>query len=452
MFSRNHIRTVLNLHSFKIQSVPLYQLDRSRLAQLAKSVRHIDASNAPSESFFHDYNPNIPGLLLDVCEPGTFLFPSLESLTTRCRNDAELLGTLPLLSSSLRSLEVSVHHSAIDFMMEFLAGIEERATKLEQLEISCQPRSIKAPVDAPNAEAPTQREFDSYLYIPPIASALCTTLRTLSIPGSCMSTDTLLALAHLPLLKTLSFSGPWSSEAHGDEWPELEPPSFPALEHVVLQCPIPSATHLLAAIPDSAPIRQVETTSPSSPVAQDVSELCAALSRFRSSLRHVSLKQSHINEDPALSWSTAFSPLLECDKLEALDLGLVVELSDTDAEVLVSRLPRIKSLRLPSGVLSSVGLRHVASLGGLRELEVSTSAFEEHVVLNSLESKHGPSEGATAELHLSVGASPIHSPASVTYTIRRLIPHRTIDLEWTSLAGDIHRDALWGQVRDSLLQ
>ncbi|QRV81811.1 F-box-like protein [Ceratobasidium sp. AG-Ba] len=353
-----------------IQGVPLYQINRTRFTQLAKSVRHIDSSYTPSRSFFHDYNPDIPGRLLDACGSDRPLFPKLQSLRTQCRNDTELLGLLPLLSSSLSSLEVSVHHSAVDFISEFVDGIGEHATKLERLDISCQPRVAKSS----SSDAHAQRELDSYVYIPLIGStlfALSSTLRTLSIPGSCMSIDTFLTLARLPLLRSLTFSGPWFSEIHGDEWPELNENfhAFPSLQTISLPCPIPAASRLLAAIPDSISISRVEVDSPSSHSGEELSELSMVLARFRASLRSIILKQPRGSEDEAtLAWTAAFGAILECGALEELMLDLPLDMASPEAQTMSSRLRGLKVLRLPSSVLSSEVLECFSNMKSLREL------------------------------------------------------------------------------------
>ncbi|KAG9076368.1 hypothetical protein FRC06_009541, partial [Ceratobasidium sp. 370] len=417
-----------------IQSVPLYQVDKARLAQLSQSVRRIDTFNTPSGALFHDCNPNLPGFLLDICEPGTPLFPRLQYLRTRCRNDAEIFGILPLLSPSLRSLEISIHHSAVDFMLELFGGIEENATRLQHLDITCQPRSVKQS----NAEAPTQREFDSYVYIPPIGSALLalsSTLHILSIPSSCMSIDTFLTLARLPLLQSLTFSEPWCSEAHGDEWPDLDSHSFPSLAHLSLPSSVPAATRFLTAIPDSTPISCIKINSPSFHPDQDLSEWSAGLARFRVSLRSVALKQpQNVEGEPVLRWGIAFSPLLACSNLEQLAFELVVDISDPDAQKIASCFGRMASFRVPACLLSSAGLRCFTNIKDLRELDITTSAFEgPGIVLDSLVSTPQPSPGV---LHLNVGASPIHSPAFAAHSIRALFPHRkAINLAWTTRGG-----------------
>ncbi|KAG8712037.1 hypothetical protein FRC09_020283 [Ceratobasidium sp. 395] len=437
----------------KIQSVPLYQIDKVRFAHLAKPVRRIDASNAPSETLFDDFNPNIPGHLRDICEPDSSLFPRLQSLRTQCRNDAELFGVVPLLGSSLRSLEISIHHSAIDFMLELLTGIEENATRLERLDISCQPCTAKRPP----IEDPAQREFESYVYIPPIGPALLglsSTLKTLSIPSSCMSTDTFLVLARLPLLESLSFSGPWCSEVHGDEWPDLsqDPNSFPALSHLSLPCSISAATSLLTAIPDSVSISHVQIKPPHSSSDGDVLELCTTLARFRLSLRRVGLGQpQHINEASILKWGVAFVPLLACNGLEELVIDMAIDISDADAQAVASRLSGIELLRLPACLLSSSALRHLSNLRHLRELDITTNAFERPTTQldsNLFKPSSRPSHGT---LRLNVGASRVQSPASAVDVIRELFPHRkVIDLAWTTESGGGERDVYLGETRELL--
>ncbi|KAG8723895.1 hypothetical protein FRC09_001298 [Ceratobasidium sp. 395] len=437
----------------KIQSVPLYQIDRVRFAHLAKLVRRIDASNTPSDTLFNDFNPNIPGHLQDICEPDSSLFPRLQSLRTQCRNDAELFGVVPLLGSSLRSLEISIHHSAIDFMLELLTGIQGRATKLERLDISCQPCTVKRP----HSEDPTQREFDSYVYIPPIGCVLLelsSTLKALNIPSSCMSPDTFLALAHLPLLESLSFSGSWCSEVHGDEWPDLDqdPNSFPALSHLSLPCSISAATSLLTAIPDSVSISHVQIKAPHSSSDEDMLELCAKLARFRMSLRRVGLEQpQHINEASILKWGAAFGPLLTCDGLEELVIDMAIDISDADAQRVASRLSGIELLRLPACLLSSSALRHISNLRHLRELDITTDAFERpatQLESNLFKPSSRPSHGT---LRLNVGASPVQSPASAIDVIRELFPHqKVIELAWTTESGGGERDVYLGEVRELL--
>ncbi|KAG8684626.1 hypothetical protein FRC08_013595, partial [Ceratobasidium sp. 394] len=429
-----------------IQSVPLHQVDKTRFAQLAGSVRRIDASHTPSGTFFHDCNPNIPDLLLDTCKFGSSLFPRLQHLRTQCRNDAEIFGVLPLLSSSLQSLEISIHHSAIDFMLELFGGIEKNATRLERLDITCQPRSVKRS----HSDDPGQRESDSYVYIPPIGpvlSALSSTLHTLSIPSSCMSIDTFLALARLPLLQSLIFSDPWCPEAHGDEWPDLDPHSFPSLTHLSLPCSVPAATHFLTALPDSTPISHIEINSPSSHPGQDLSGWSTALSRFRLSLRSVALKLPQTApSDSTLKWSVAFNPLLACGKIKQLTLELAVDISDADAEGIASCFGTIESFRVPACLLSLAGLRSFTNIKDLRELEITTSAFEgPDTVLGSLASTtSGSSDGI---LHLNVGASVTQSPALAAHSIRALFPRRKIvDLAWTSGQCDVH----WEVVRHLL--
>lgn len=332
--------------------MPLYQLDRPRLAQLSHSIRHLDASGASSGTFFHGFNPNIPGFLLDLCEPGSVLFPRLQSLTTQCNNDSELLGVLPLLCPSLRSLEISIHHAAIDYMQELLGGIEVNAYGLEQLDISCQPRLNKPTSDTPDADSPIHRELDSYIYIPPIAStleALSSTLRVLSIPASSMSIDTLLALSRLPHLESLTFTGTWCSDAHGDEWPELDRTLFASLEQLSLPCSVEPATRLLSVLPEATPLRTVTISSPDTPTDQSISELCRSLSRFQISLHNLSISSPTPIPAPIdqtqTNWS-AFSPLLSCIHLESLVLGLPIDSSEADCAGIARAFPRLRLLSL----------------------------------------------------------------------------------------------------------
>ncbi|KAG8743734.1 hypothetical protein FRC10_011516 [Ceratobasidium sp. 414] len=288
-------------------------------------------------------------------------------------------------------------------MLELLGGIKENATRLECLDITCHPPSVKEP----NVDDPVQREFDSYIYIPPIGptlSALSSTLRTLSLPSSCMSIETFLALARLPLLQSLAFSGPWCSEAHGDEWPDVDPHSFPSLEHLSLPCSVPAATRFLTVIPDSTPISRVEINSPSFHPDQDLSEWGTGLARFRLSLRSITLEQTHnVDGEPVLKWSIAFSPLLACGKLEQLALELAVDISDADAQGIVSCFAQMEVFRVPAYLLSSANLRCFTNIKVLRELEITTDAFEgPAIVLDSLVATSRPSDAA---LHLNVGAS-----------------------------------------------
>lgn len=323
-----------------IHSVPLYQLDKPQFAKLARSVRHLDASLAPSRTFFNGFNPNIPGLLLDFCEPGTPLFPRLQSLATECHNDAELLGVLSLLTPSLRSLDVSVHHAASDYMHELLSGIEDKTKNLEHLCLSYQQLAEK-PSDA--ASETSQRETDSYIYIPPIAPTLTKSLRSVSIPAPSMSIDALFALSRLPRLESLAFTGSWTSEAHGDEWPELEESSFPALKRLVVPCcTIQAAIRLLAVLPDSTPLSELNITYSGEVSGPEFSEFCATLIRFRDSLLSIRLKGAEGNPEAAQAlegWM--LDRLAQCSKLETLVLDVLVGLSDVEFEAFARQFPHI---------------------------------------------------------------------------------------------------------------
>ncbi|KAF8605623.1 hypothetical protein BDV93DRAFT_554475 [Ceratobasidium sp. AG-I] len=265
-------------------------------------------------------------------------------------------------------------------MQELLDGIETNAYGLERLDISCRPRLNKPTSDTPDAESPIQRELDTYIYIPPIAptlTALSSTLRILSIPASSMSIDTLIALSRLPYLESLAFTGSWCSDAHGDEWPELDPALFASLERLSLPCSVEPATRLLSILPEATPLRTVKISSPDMPTDQSISELCISLSRFQISLRNLSMSSptpilAPIDQTQT-NWS-AFSLLLSCIRLESLTLGLPIELSEADCAMIVRAFPRLRVLSLLAKV-SHAGRAQLAKLQHLTEFRAGTDVF-----------------------------------------------------------------------------
>ncbi|KAB5589745.1 hypothetical protein CTheo_6819 [Ceratobasidium theobromae] len=325
-----------------IHRVPLYQLDRHRFTSIARSVRHLDASLAPSRSFFSGFNPNIPALLLDLCEPCTLLFHNLRSLATECYNDAELLGVLSLLAPSLRSLDILIHHSASDYMYELLSGIKDRTNQLERLCIHYQQQEKSSDAASVN-DASVPRNTDSYVYLPPIVPALVKSLRTLSIPAPCMSIDTLFALSRLPLLESLAFTGIWASETHEDDWPELDSYAFSALSRLVMpSCSVRAAARLLLAIPFSAPLGEIDITC-SGEGGSELSELCSAMVRFKVSLHSVCIKIPHPGRV-----QDALEALTVCSRLETLvlDTDTPTDLSDVELGAFFSRFPRMRAARV----------------------------------------------------------------------------------------------------------
>lgn len=426
-----------------IQSVPLYQLDRTRLAQLSNCVQHLDASSASSNTLFDGFNPNIPAFLLDLCEASSFLFPRLRTLSTQCKNDSELLGVLPLLCPSLRSLEVSIHHSAIDYMHELLDAIKVDACGLERLVIFRQSQLNKPTTDAPNAESPIQRELDSYIYLPPITStllALSSTLRVLSIPAACVSIDTLSGLAALPRLESLVFTGSWCSDAHGDEWPEFESTLFASLKLLALPCSVGPASRLLSSIPETTPLQTVQITYPDPPTDQSISELCTTLSRFQIYLQYLSITPSTpdlVSTDQTLTNWSIFNPLLSCGRLESLALGLPIELSEADIAGIMRAFPQLRALSLLAEV-SLVGLVQLGRLRHLADLEVRTELFGgDSALVNVHSPKTTMREGEAptsliTELDLNLGPSPIGSQEGLVQALEGLFPHRTVNVQWTA--------------------
>ncbi|KAG9124032.1 hypothetical protein FRC07_013135, partial [Ceratobasidium sp. 392] len=156
-----------------------------------------------------------------------------------------------------------------------------------------------------------------------------------------------------------------------------------------------------------------------------------------------------IDEAPTLKWDTAFRPILACSKLEELAIELSVNISDVDAQGIVSRFSGIKSLRLPGCLLSSPALGHFANLRHLCELEITTSAFERPTTQS--DSLLSASRSSEAVLHLNVGASAVHSSSSAVDSIRKLFPHRrVINLTWSSGGEGEERDVYLQEMRELL--
>ncbi|KAG8701428.1 hypothetical protein FRC11_012179 [Ceratobasidium sp. 423] len=237
-----------------VRGVPLYQMDRQKLSKINQTIRHLDASPSLSKSLFEGYNPDIPGFLLDLCEPDSSLFPRLLSLKTECRNDAEVLGLLSLLTPSLRSLDIVIHDSATDYMHELLEGIENSLQNLDYLSISYRPAPVMISGDTTDDNL-ALREIESYFYFPIIGPTLPRSLKTLCVPSACATIGTLFNISRLPILENLTFTGKWEVDIHEEEWSELEASSFPTLSRLVVSdCSIRAATGLLSAIPESAPL------------------------------------------------------------------------------------------------------------------------------------------------------------------------------------------------------
>ncbi|KAJ1302263.1 hypothetical protein OPQ81_001082 [Rhizoctonia solani] len=326
-----------------VRGVPLYQMDRQKLSRVNQTIRHLDASLSPSKSLFEGYNPDIPRLLLDLCEPGASLFPRLLSLKTECRNDAEVLGVLPILTPSLRSLDIVIHHSATDYMHELLEGVENNLTNLEHLSVSYQPAPV-ATSGEPADNNSALRELDLYFYFPMIASALPKSLSSLSVPSACASIDALFSISRLPLLEALMFTGKCEVDIHEAEWPELETSSFPALGRVVVSdCSVRAAIGLLSMIPESAPLSEIDITL--SEVDSGFQELYAALSRFRSSIRNISINHIGLDSSP-IRMQEILEVLYTCPKLENLMLNAPVEMSDVEFGALMDQLPRRCAVRI----------------------------------------------------------------------------------------------------------
>ncbi|KAH7332778.1 hypothetical protein B0J17DRAFT_632069 [Rhizoctonia solani] len=272
-----------------VRGVPLYQMDKQKLFKINRTVQHLDASLCSSKSIFEGYNPDIPRLLLDLCEPESSLFPRLLSLKTECRNDAEVLGVLPLLTQSLRSLEIVIHHSATDYMHELLEGIQNNLQNLESLTISYRPAPAVISGESSDDHS-VHRESDSYFYFPAIAPSLPRSLKTLCVPSGCASIDNLFSISRLPLLDSLTFTGKWEMDVHEEEWSEFEASSFLALNRlVVLDCSIQAAIGLLSVIPESAPLSEVDIGLLG--INAGFSELCTTLARFHSSIQRISINQ-----------------------------------------------------------------------------------------------------------------------------------------------------------------
>lgn len=426
-----------------IQSVPLYQLDRTRLAQLSHFIQHLDGSSTSSKTFFDGFNPNITGFLLDLCEHGSFLFPRLRTLSTQCKNDSELLGVLPLLCPSLRSLQISIHHSAIDYMHELLGAIDKNACRLERLDIFCQPQLNKPISATPTTESHIHRELDSYIYIPPITStlsALSSTLRVLSIPASCVSIDTLFGLAVLPQLESLAFTGSWCSDAHGDEWPEFDLMSFASLKLLALPCSVGPASRFLSSIPEAAPLQTIKIAYPDTPADQSISELCTSISRFQISLQHLSITPSPPNLAPTdqtlTNWSE-FNTLLVCVRLESLVLSLPIKLAEADTAGIVRAFPQLRALSLLAEVSFS-GLAQLGRLRNLAEVEVRTSAFggglpllDVHSLKNTVHEGAAPTSLMT-ELDLNLGPSLIGSREGLVQALKGVFLHRIVTVQWSA--------------------
>ncbi|ELU36483.1 pectate lyase domain-containing protein [Rhizoctonia solani AG-1 IA] len=301
---------------YKVRGVPLYQMDRQRLSKLNRTIRHLDASFSTSKSLFEGYNPDIPRLLLDLCELDTSLFPRLLSLNTECRSDAEVLGILPLLTPSLRSLHIVIHQSATDYMHELLEGVESNLPNLKRLSISYRqtPSSISGQHEAEDGLA--HRETDPYLYLPIQSLCLPRSLRCLSVPSTCASADALFNFSCLPHLDSLEFTGSWESDVYEGEWSELPSSSFSALAQLSLpDCSTRIASTLLTIIPGTAPLSKVAITL--SGTDSGLRELCAALARFCNTIRGISINGFCLHSNPVHLQEIA-EALTSCSKLEKL--------------------------------------------------------------------------------------------------------------------------------------
>ncbi|CAE6336393.1 unnamed protein product [Rhizoctonia solani] len=327
-----------------VRGVPLYQMDRQRLSRLNQTIRHLDASFSSSKSLFEGYNPDIPRLLLDLCEPDTSLFPRLLSLNTECRSDAEVLGVLSLLTPSLRSLDIVVHQSATDYMHELLEGVENNLPNLEHLSISY--RQVPLPVsggsEAEGGLAP--REMDPYLYLPMQSLSFPRSLKTLSVPSACASADALFNFSCLPNLESLAFTGSWEADVHEGEWSELQTSFFPALRRFsVSDCSVQTVSALLAIVPGTAPLSEVDITL--SRANSGLSELYTTLARFHNSIQGISV--NHAGPDSSLIEVKEISEALAtCSKLMKLTLDAPIELSDGEFGELTCRLPRVCVVRV----------------------------------------------------------------------------------------------------------
>ncbi|CAE6538339.1 unnamed protein product [Rhizoctonia solani] len=326
-----------------VRGVPLYQMDRRRFSKVNRTIRHLDASLSSSKSLFEGYNPNIPSLLLDLCESDTSLFPRLLSLKTECRNDAEVLGLRSLLTPSLRSLDIVIHGSATDYMHEILEGIGNSLQNLDYLSISYRSAPVTISGDATDDNL-ALREIDSYFYFPRIAPALPRSLKTLCVPSACASIDTLFNISRLPLLENLTFTGKWEVDMHEEEWSDLEASSFPTLSRlVVADCSIRAATGLLSVIPESAPLSEVHITL--SGENSGFRELCTTFARFHNSVRGIFVNHADPDSSPMRAQEVS-EALVACSKLEWLTLNLPIEMVDTEFRAFVGRLPRTCSVRM----------------------------------------------------------------------------------------------------------
>ncbi|KDN43713.1 hypothetical protein RSAG8_05903, partial [Rhizoctonia solani AG-8 WAC10335] len=325
-----------------VRGVPLYQMDRQQLSKVNRTIRHLDASLSPSKSLFEGYNPDIPRLLLDLCEPESSLFPRLLSLKTECRNDAEVLGVLPLLTPSLRSLTIVIHHSATDYIHELLEGIDNNLQNLEHLSISHRPPPATILSESADDHSPL-REPDSYFYFSMITPALSRSLRILSVPSGCASIDSLFNISRLPFLESLTFTGKWEGDMH-EEWSELEAGSFPMLNRLVVSdCSIWAAIGLLSIIPESTLLSEVDITL--SELNSGLRELWTTLARFHSSIRGISM--NHVGSDSNPFRVQEISEVLaKCSKLEKLTLNAPIEMSDVEFGALVDCLPRTCAVRI----------------------------------------------------------------------------------------------------------
>ncbi|CAE6462486.1 unnamed protein product [Rhizoctonia solani] len=326
-----------------VRGVPLYQMDRQKLSKVNRTIRHLDASLSSSKSLFEGYNPDIPRLLLDLCETDSSLFPRLLSLRTECRNDAEVLGILPLLTPSLRSLTIVIHHSATDYMHELMDGINSNLQNLEYISISYQPAPATTSSEVTDGQ-PAARELDSYFYFPMIAPALPRSLRILCLPSGCASIDALFNISRLPLLESLTFTGKWEVDMHEEEWPELEAGSFPTLNQLVVSdCSIRAAIGLLSVIPESTPLGEVEITL--SEINSELRELWSTFARFQRSIRGVSV--NYVGPDSSSIRAQEIPEALAvCSKLEKLTLNAPVEMSDEEFGALVNCLPHTCAVRI----------------------------------------------------------------------------------------------------------
>ncbi|KAF8676582.1 hypothetical protein RHS04_06447 [Rhizoctonia solani] len=321
-----------------VRGVPLYQMDRQRLSKLNRTIRHLDASFSTSKSLFEGYNPDIPRLLLDLCELDTCLFPRLLSLNTECRSDAEVLGILPLLTPSLRSLHIVIHQSATDYMHELLEGVESNLPNLKRLSISYRqtPSSISGQHEAEDGLA--HRETDPYLYLPIQSLCLPRSLRCLSVPSTCASADALFNFSCLPHLDSLEFTGSWESDVYEGEWSELPSSSFSALAQLSLpDCSTRIASTLLTIIPGTAPLSKVAITL--SGTDSGLRELCAALARFCNTIRGISINGVCLHSNPVHLQEIA-EALTSCSKLEKLALNMPIQMSDVELRDFTCRLPQ----------------------------------------------------------------------------------------------------------------